>query len=201
MALEAQIMEYVHSEGFPVPAIHEISDDGLDLVMERIDGVDMVAVISKRPWTIGRHGRVLAGLHHQLHEMSAPEWLGPAPVGSGDRLLHLDLHPLNVMMSSRGPIVIDWSGACRGDPAVDVAVTWVIMAAGEVPTNRFMSMILGRARAVLVKSFVDSFEIDLITRCLTDVVAWKVVDPHLSELERDRMWQVVTDAAGGKART
>jgi thiamine kinase-like enzyme len=166
--------------------------------MERIDGVDMVAVMSKRPWTIRRHGRVLADLHHRLHELAAPDWLKSAPIGVGDRLLHLDLHPLNVIMSSRGPIVIDWSGACRGDPAIDVALTWTIMAAGEVATNPFMTMILGRARAALVKSFVDSFDVDLVKPCLKDVVAWKVADPHLSESERDRMWQVVRGAAGGR---
>ncbi len=199
MAREAQVMEYARSRGFPVPAVEEVSDDGLNLVMERIDGPDMVTLMSKHPWSIPRQGRVLADLHRRLHELTAPDWLRDAPVGRGDRLLHLDLHPLNVMMSPRGPVVIDWAGACRGDPAVDVALAWVVMAAGEVPTGRFIGMILGRARSALVKSFVNSFDVDVVKQCLNDVVTWKVADPHLSVAEQARMWQVVMEAGGGAA--
>ena len=145
MSGEARVMQYVRSQGFPVPDVKEVSDDGLTMVMERIEGADMVAMMSKRPWAIPRVGRVLADLHRRLHELAAPDWLHAAPVGRGDRVLHLDLHPLNVMMSPRGPVVIDWCGACRGDPAVDVALAWVLMAAGEAPTGRFIGIVLGRA--------------------------------------------------------
>jgi aminoglycoside phosphotransferase (APT) family kinase protein len=196
MAGEAQVMEHVRSQGFPVPAVEEVSDDGLNMVIERLEGPDMLAMMSKRPWTIPRLGHLLADLHHRLHELRAPDWLPDAPVGRGDRLLHLDLHPLNVMMSTKGPVVIDWTGACRGDPDVDVALTWVLMAAGEVPTSRFMGMILGRARSALVKSFVDSFDIDAVKQTLRDVVAWKVLDPHMSVAEQANMWQVVKGATG-----
>ena len=196
MAHEARIMEYVRSQGFPVPAVEEVSDNGLDMVMRRIDGVDMGATMSKRPWTIGRQGRVLADLHIRLHELTAPDWLGDAPVGRGDRLLHLDLHPLNVMMSPHGPVVIDWTNACRGDPSVDVALAWVLMTAGEVPTGPLIGMILGRARSALVKSFLASFDVDVVEQCLRDVVAWKVLDPHMSAAEQARMWQVVKETGG-----
>ena len=189
-------MEYVRSKGYPVPAVEEVSDDGFDMVMERIEGTDMVATMTKRPWTIGRQGRVLADLHRRLHELSAPDWLPDAPIGRGDRLLHIDLHPLNVMIGPRGPVVIDWTGACRGDPAVDVALAWVLMAAGEVPTGRFLGTILGRARSVLVKSFVRSFDVDVVKQSLGEVVAWKVLDPNMSVGEQDRMWQVVKDVGG-----
>jgi aminoglycoside phosphotransferase (APT) family kinase protein len=197
MAREAQVLEYLRSQGFPVPAVEEISDDGLDLVMERIDGVDMVALMTRRPWAIPRLGRVLADLHRRLHELTAPDWLRDAPVGRGDRFLHLDLHPLNVMMSRSGPVVIDWAGACRGDPAVDVALAWVLMAAGEVPTGRFIGMIQGRARSALVKSFVNSVDVDGVKQRLKDAVAWKVMDPHMTVAEQNRMWQVVKEIDSG----
>jgi aminoglycoside phosphotransferase (APT) family kinase protein len=199
MLQEARIMEYVRGQGFSAPAVEEVSEDGLNMVIERVDGPDMVAMMGTRPWTIARLGRVLADLHRGLHELTAPAWLDDAPVGRGFGLLHLDLHPLNVMMGPRGPVVIDWARACRGDPAVDVALAWVLMAAGEVPTGRFMGMILGRARAALVKSFLGCFEIDVVRQNLRDVVAWKVLDPHMSAAEQARMWQVVIDAGGGGA--
>ena len=49
MAMEARVMEYVRSQGFPVPAVEEVSDDGLSMVIERIEGTDMVATMTKRP--------------------------------------------------------------------------------------------------------------------------------------------------------
>jgi aminoglycoside phosphotransferase (APT) family kinase protein len=194
MAMEARVMEYVRSQGFPVPAIEELSDDGLDIVMERIEGADMVATMSKHPWTIPHQGRVLADLHGRLHALAAPDWMGDAPVGQGSRLLHLDLHPLNVMIGPRGPCVIDWTNACSGDPAVDVAVAWVLMQAGEVPAGRFIGAILGRARSSLVKNFLRSFDLDEVKPLLHDVVAWKVSDPHMSAGEQARMWELVRTA-------
>ena len=197
MLQEARVMEYVRGQGFPVPAVEELSEDGLDMVIERIEGPDMVAMMGSRPWAIPRLGRVLADLHHGLHELTAPAWLDDAPVGRGVGLLHLDLHPLNVMMGPRGPAVIDWARACRGDPDVDVALAWVLMATGEVPAGRFMGMILGLARSALVKSFLGSFDIDIVRQRLREVVAWKVLDPHISAPEQARMWQLVHEAAAG----
>jgi len=71
------------------------------------------------------------------------------------------------------------------------------MAAGEVPKGRFIGIIMGRARLALVKSFVNSFDIDVVIHQLKDVVAWKVLDPHMSVAEQARMWQVVSEAGGG----
>ncbi len=51
-------------------------------------------------------------------------------LGAGDRLLHLDLHPGNVILGPSGPVVIDWTNAPVGDPAVDAALTWVILRSG-----------------------------------------------------------------------
>ena len=82
LAEEARVMEYVRSQGYPVPAVDEVSSDGTDLVMERIEGIDMGSTMTKRPWTISRQGRTLADLHCQLHELSAPDWLRDAP-GAG----------------------------------------------------------------------------------------------------------------------
>ena len=67
MATEARTMEYARQHGYPVPAVDELSDDGTNLVMERLDGSSMVAVLDKQPWTLKRQGTVLADLHQRLH--------------------------------------------------------------------------------------------------------------------------------------
>ena len=191
LAYEARVMEYARTKGYPVPAVEEVSDDGTEIVMERIRGYDMVTAITKRPWTIRLQARRLADLHLELHELAGPEWLRSSPVGKGNRLLHLDLHPLNVILSPNGPVVIDWANACRGDPAVDVALAWVLMAAGSVPTSSMVAAVLQPLRSVLLRSFLKPFEIGEVTSRLRDVVAWKVLDPHMSASEQARMWKVV----------
>ena len=65
-------MEYVRARGYPVPAVDEVSDDGLRLVMQRIDGLNMVDTLLRRPWAVRHYGRLLADLHHSLHGLSTP---------------------------------------------------------------------------------------------------------------------------------
>jgi aminoglycoside phosphotransferase (APT) family kinase protein len=194
MAHEAQTMTYLSSKGYPVPAVEEISEDGTDLVMERVEGVSMVEALGRAPWTVRRQARVLADLHQQLHDLGAPDFLPTAPVGSGDRVLHLDLHPLNVLVGPLGPRVIDWTSACAGDPGVDVALAWVLMAAGEIPGSGPMARVLAVGRSLLVNSFIGHFDRAEITPVLGDVVEWKARDPHMSEGEVAAMRHVVEGA-------
>jgi aminoglycoside phosphotransferase (APT) family kinase protein len=190
-------MEYARAEGFPVPAVEELGDDGA-MVMERIDGADMVSMLGKRPWMVRRYGRLLGELHHLLHAIEAPTWLPSSPVGEGTQLLHLDLHPLNVMVTPRGPVVIDWTGACRGPGDVDVALAWVLLVAGQIPGGAFLSKLLGAGRSLLVGAFLSSFDRQAVASRLHDVVTYKATDPHMSTAEQERMWALVRSA--GTAR-
>jgi aminoglycoside phosphotransferase (APT) family kinase protein len=187
MECEARTMEYAHANGYPIPKIGEISADGMDLVMERIDGTTMVDAVSAKPWKAKRFGHVLAELHTQLHELTCPEWLPYAPSGVGTQLLHLDLHPLNVMMSSRGPIVIDWGNAVRGNPNTDVAVTWTLMSAAEVPTSGLVGALTGLIRARLIRGFIADFDTAAVGAEVEAVVAWKSGDKNMSATEVSAM--------------
>lgn len=194
MAHEARTMDYLYGQGYPVPAVEELSADGADLVMERVDGPSMVETLGRSPWTVRRQSAALADLHRQLHDVPSPDFLRPAPIGHGDCLLHLDLHPLNVIMGPKGPVVIDWTSACLGDPNVDVALAWVLMSAGEIPGGRVIAKLLGWGRALLVNGFVGHFDRGQVARRLREVVEWKVKDPNMSEREIRGMWHVVESA-------
>jgi aminoglycoside phosphotransferase (APT) family kinase protein len=194
IAHEARIMSYLYEQGYPVPAVEEVSDDGRDIVMERIEGMSMVDAIGKEPWSVRRQAKTLARLHKQLHDIAAPDFLPPAPIGRGDRVLHLDLHPLNVMIGPKGPTVIDWTSASAGVPADDVGLAWVLMAAGQIPGGAVKTKLLGWGRALLVNGFVDQFDRREVARRLREVVSWKVHDPHMSENEVAGMWRLVAQA-------
>ena len=125
-------MEHARAHGYPVPAARALNDT--DIVMERADGTDD----ARRPDAAARGGcsvtpRRSRMLLDRLHAITAPDWL-PSPLGEGDALLHLDLHPDNVILTRRGPVVIDWPNAARGPAAADVAHTWIVLAC-SLPTR------------------------------------------------------------------
>jgi aminoglycoside phosphotransferase (APT) family kinase protein len=103
-----------------------------------------------------RYASLLADLHDQLHKIPAPEWLGQWSDG-GDRLVHLDLHPLNVLMSAHGPVVIDWSNAARGEALSDVALTYVLLTCPRMPGPRALQIAVQPARVGLARLFARRY--------------------------------------------
>jgi aminoglycoside phosphotransferase (APT) family kinase protein len=158
----------------------------------------MVEVLGKKPWTLRANGEILADLHQRLHLIPAPDGMAPGPGPEGSSLLHLDLHPLNVILGPSGPVVIDWTNARRGEAAADVALTWILMSAGTIPGNRLKAALMGRARGVLVAGFLSGFlsatDRAAVVSALRPVVEWKIRDPHMSAAEIDGMWAVVRKA-------
>lgn len=59
----------------------------------------------------------------------------------GDRVCHGDYHPFNVLISPRGPVVIDWNNAHIGNPLEDVARSTLILAGVSVSEPSLRSSI------------------------------------------------------------
>jgi aminoglycoside phosphotransferase (APT) family kinase protein len=167
-AREAAIMRHAHAHGFPVPQVLEVLDDGL--VLEHVDGPTMLSALRRRPWQAARSARMLAQLHARLHEIPF----------ECERLLHLDLHPDNVLLSSRGPVVIDWTNARAGEPALDVALTWVIGATSG-----------GLGGRAFTRLFLRHVDRDAARRALPDAAAFRLADPNVTDAERARVRRLV----------
>ncbi len=153
---EARIMDYVASLGYPVPKVHDVRAGGSEIVMERVDGPLMMDDMARHPQRLRSGARRLADLHDQLHVIEAPPDL--RQLGDGDRLLHLDLHPLNVIVSPvRGPVVIDWGNAHRGDPLVDVGMTYVLLTCPRVPAPLALRLAAQPLRIALARAFARRY--------------------------------------------
>lgn len=180
---EAQVMSYVREHGFPVPKIFEVRAGGSEIVMERVDGPTMADAMLKRPWTLAAHARTLADLHDRLHAIPAPRFVGFRSMGGGDRLLHLDLHPLNVIMSARGPVVIDWTNAAAGDPLLDVAVTSVLLTSPHVPGPAWVDRVVQPLRSVLDRTFTRRYRSRAFDEQLVIAGELKSLDTNLGPEE------------------
>jgi aminoglycoside phosphotransferase (APT) family kinase protein len=177
---EALVMRHARAHGYPVPQVLEVTADAL--VLARIEGQTMAEAASAGRQSVEDHAAVLARLHEDLHEVDAP--VGLQAVGHGDRLLHLDLHPANVILSPDGPVVIDWTNARRGEPAFDVALTWVIGATSQG---------LGRLGRTFISRFLAHFDRDELLRALPAAVDFRLADANVSDEERQAILRLRAD--------
>lgn len=182
--LEAKVIAYAAEHGYPVPQVHELRDDGQDLVMEKVEGPTLLQAIERKPWRIGAYGRLLGDLHVQLHELPGPDFV--PQIEGGDRFLHFDLHPLNVILSPDGPVVIDWTNASCGPPGTDVGRAWALMACAEGAVGFPLSIVLGSARKWLVRSFLDRAGREEARAGLREAVEITLLDPNISDSEKAR---------------
>jgi streptomycin 6-kinase len=166
-AREAAVMEHARAHGFPVPEVLEVRDDSL--VLELVGGLTMLADLRRRPWRLRGQTRALAELHHRLHRIPF----------EGARLLHMDFHPDNVLLSARGPVVIDWTNARAGEPALDIAMTWVICATSG-----------GAAGRVFTRFFLRNVDVAAARSALREAAALRFADPNVTDAERVRVRQL-----------
>ena len=171
---EAELMAFVAAHGFPVPALHSAA--GPELVMEFLDGVTMGAAVESGALDARAAGRMLAQLHNRLHAVP------PRPIAApGDRVIHLDLHPDNVVITPRGPVVIDWRNATDGAPELDVALAALLLAQVAVADDVRAAMV-----HPLLAEFLAGVDHDPLPR-LDEAVARRAADVNVTPAERDRL--------------
>ncbi len=159
---QARLMREAAAGGVRVPTVYglEAVDGRFGIVMERLNGTDLLTALGRQPWRLFSVAAVCGRTHAAINAVSAPSGLeethdrlaryilnpdrvpprfAEAAVARlrelprGNSLLHGDYHPGNVMMQGREPVVIDWTNATRGPAEADFARSKMLVAIGEPP--------------------------------------------------------------------
>lgn len=148
---EALAMGAARAHDVPVPAVLvcDALDDRPVLLTTWCDGISAFESIAASPAMAQAIGDLLGETLGMLHRVAAPDGMAPpdawitrggpalAPlrpqlerVPNADRLLHLDFHPRNVLMTpDMVEGVIDWTNALAGPPHMDLARSRAILRA------------------------------------------------------------------------
>jgi tRNA A-37 threonylcarbamoyl transferase component Bud32 len=152
---EAMATQAAYKAGLPVPEVDStiVLENRHGVIMERIDGPTMMDIMPTRLRRLTYYAHMLADLQARIHSCHIPELVPQrfrldltirevtvlpetvkkvvlntlADLPDGDTVCHHDLHPMNVIISRRGPVIIDWEPATKGDPLSDVARTWLLL--------------------------------------------------------------------------
>lgn len=177
------------------------------IIYERIEGPSLIALIERRPLQMRKYAALLAKLHVSIHTHSGsqaaiglprqkqilasqvkeaqvlPEAVREAVLSlldrlpDGDTVCHNDFHPLNVLMGTGGPVVIDWESASLGNPCADVARSCLTMALGRPPEgfpNIWVTMIAEIFLRTLTSAYLARYRAFTHDR-LDDLDAWRTV--------------------------
>jgi uncharacterized protein (TIGR02172 family) len=161
---EENVARKVFEAGLPVPAVFGIVkvEHRHGIIYERVDGSSMLQELVSKPGELEHFASVFVGLHAQMHSVkikglptqrqqlehkirnakllsenrrnAALKALHKLP--DDDVLCHGDFHPDNILMSSQGPVVIDWNDATQGNSQADIARTLLLLNQEE-PPQRF----------------------------------------------------------------
>ncbi|MFD4601819.1 phosphotransferase family protein [Streptomyces sp. NPDC058464] len=167
-AAEGAVMTYVREHGYPAPRVRP-SGSRTELVMERLSGPTMLAALLAGETDAAEGGALLASLLRRLHAVPGRE-----PADPGARVLHLDLHPDNVILTPDGPRVIDWTNAEDGPPGLDWGMSAVILA--QVALGAYPL-----ARTLLTALLADPAE--LTEEGLTEALRRRAANPTMSREE------------------
>jgi Ser/Thr protein kinase RdoA (MazF antagonist) len=155
---EATVLADLDGHGVAPALFDTVEHDGrTGLVLERLDGPDMLTLLQRKPLRLLEFARMLAEAHVAVHRIHAPRALPDLrqvlttriesatmpphlrecalrileELPDGDRVCHGDYHPGNVLVAADRVAVIDWVNATRGAPVADHARTMLLLRQAE----------------------------------------------------------------------
>ncbi|MFC5451655.1 phosphotransferase family protein [Paenibacillus aestuarii] len=203
--LEREISSVIEELVVDVPTFYgTVETVGLTgLAYEKVLGPSMLEILMSKPEHTAEYGRQLAELHAKLHRIKATGRLqsiksrlaymisgirhgGLEPfreaiishlseLPGGDQLCHGDFHPGNVLLSQRGPVVIDWMTAVCGPAQADAARTILILRHAVLPAElpEVVIQTFAQLRTVLLQTYEETY-LDLTGYSREELARWEL---------------------------
>jgi aminoglycoside phosphotransferase (APT) family kinase protein len=108
-------------------------------------------------------------------------------------LCHGDFHPDNIVLSARGPVILDWTDATCGHPLADVARTALLMQHAALPPHIPGRRLIEIGRALWYRLYLRRY-CELCSILPEDVKVWMlpVAAARLSEGIAEEEQQLVS---------
>ena len=156
---EVVVMRAAAETGIPVPSVvrQGMWQERPVLLLSWVAGSTLFHQLRNTPHRIWQLGVAFGRMQAAVHAIPAPpemqasswiEWAGDEPelkarlyklASPKNQLLHLDYHPLNVMvMDAQISGVLDWANARAGDPRADFARTFAILRVSPYGGNNLL---------------------------------------------------------------
>ncbi len=196
------------------------------IVFELVEGISMWEQMLMHPMDIRRLSRILADTsgRRQLHlrpgraarsQRSTAEeyraqhrsstrdqsgkrlWTISPSKPDDDKLCHFDMHPNNILMGPKGPIIIDWFDAAAGAPAADVASSSVLMRPDAAnchlpcPEPSIIGLVHDEYIAAVLRN--NAIDIDQLLEWESSVLASRMSEPLVEacRLAAARTWHAL----------
>ncbi|HTX79828.1 MAG TPA: aminoglycoside phosphotransferase family protein [Longilinea sp.] len=154
------------------------------IIYERVTGPSMLKLATSKPWLLFRMARLLAELQAEMHRQpgtglpalrpsleytikqveSLPADLKESvlrlltTLPDGTALCHFDFHPDQVLITAKGPVILDWMTARQGHPLADVARTSIILKFSQVPgAGKLEQTIIDLWRRLFYRAYVNCY--------------------------------------------
>ncbi|HYI65763.1 MAG TPA: aminoglycoside phosphotransferase family protein [Candidatus Limnocylindrales bacterium] len=167
-------MAAARAGGLPVPELirRTAALDGDAVLLSWLPGTSLHAALLADPAGTRRLGRLMGESQRQLHQIVGPAELidvagdrnhpfvaarGMSDLPEGDALLHLDWHPMNLLVDKTQRIsgIVDWDNARRGHPTLDLARTHSLLTVE--PSLASLPMKLRARVGELVDAWADGY--------------------------------------------
>lgn len=183
--IEASINSLLSKSGLNVPEIFgTIQINGRSgIIFQRVSGISMLQEIINDPAKLTEYSLLLAQLHFKMHRIQTHQLKSLKEIlrskierssgtddnvkattlnvldslPDGNAVCHNDFHPDNILISSEGPIIIDWPDAAAGNPLADVARTSLILQFGAPHDDRGITNKIASMREYLNRKYLDCY--------------------------------------------
>ncbi|MCH7410674.1 aminoglycoside phosphotransferase family protein [Belliella sp. DSM 111904] len=192
------------NHNLPVPNVKDlINIEGRDgIVMEYIKGPTITSILKNSPHKIKTYAQKFAQLQANLHSMPVRDFSNQRQfmvksilsikgrlgqdltekiltqmnkLPDADKLCHNDFHQENIIFSNKGPIILDWQEALKGNPIADV-VHALLVQEHPVPAPIFKSSTVyfqlhNKYRKLFAKFYLQEY-IKLTNTSLGEIRSW-----------------------------